>query len=619
MDIADLISIYPDANGILPNAECDFKIADKCIPTNHYCKNENRSIPRRFMLNDKTPICGRVCCNLCMFAAGLEGGNLFRCPACQGINTGKSKQSHSSSGASQKPPANKSTIHKSHPRTPPAMSPSSLSVSQSTQAPSKSDLFAKICKDQSMYIAHEVFFEALQEVMIPLNGARATKQHYRPNGVNGQYKLIWNCAELFFDKFSAKKEYFNVPETNRSSVRKKLCDWIYHGSRRNSMKRSDMIQDSHPNVWDLVKDMNPGTVVNLLDQNHLFEKGVSLWGITDEFARNVTASDFCRAVGILLDEDFRDALDVIQGGLQKTLDTLDDPSNSKTEHFDDAARKFNDQKHVIAHPDKWSLDCAHLLGFVELDPNDPDRISLKRSGFEFKCMYEKVCSEYKKAMYTWKNGTGGGGGAENNFETWEEKEECNFDQIGNKHQMVKNIPYLTWIYMADKAAGFPLYAKYEGLPSNCVLDGSGTPNSSHPRTPKSNIIKDKIDEITTGTAKLLPKLSESADKMAAFFQTFTAEKDGGVADVQTRKRTQTNIMNDLQQAQDLFHSAKAEYRKKKKRSNTKVGDLESAKKSAQIYKLNVDSLEKELFRILSSKDTGGLDDIDISSDSDNST
>lgn len=204
------------------------------------------------------------------------------------------------------------------------------------------------------------------------------------------------------------------------------------------------------------------------------------------------------------------------------------------------------------------------------------------------------------------------------FETWEEREECNFDQVGNRHQMVKNIPYLTWIYMSDKTAGFPLYAKYEGLPSNCILDGSGTPKSSHPRTPKSNTRNDKIDKIAAGTAKLLPKLSESADKMAAFFETFAVEKDGGAVEGPNKKRTQTDIMNDLKQAQDLFNSAKAEYMKKKKISNAKGGDIESAKKSAQIYKLNVDSLEKELLHIISHKDTGGLDDIDISSDSDNS-
>ena len=290
-------SLYPDVIGILPNAQCDFKIADRCIPTNHYCRNEKNenttTNPPKFMLYGNTPICGKVCCSLCMCAAGLEGGDVFRCPDCQDSTkeTGNWKERHrsstSSTSATQKLPEsfharNQSTIQKSRSSTSFSKSPSA------TLLVAKNSLLAKICRDETMYIDHKVFFEALQEVMIPLSGKKKSYQHYRPNGINGQYKLIWNCAQLFFDKFSAKKEYFHVTETHRSyRAQKLLCDWIYHGSRRNSIRRRDMMQDLHPNVWNYAKDLNPDTVVHLLDQSHLFEHAVNLWGVTDKIAPNV--------------------------------------------------------------------------------------------------------------------------------------------------------------------------------------------------------------------------------------------------------------------------------------------------------------------------------------------
>ena len=58
-------------------------------------------------------------------------------------------------------------------------------TNKSSAVLSKNILFAKICRDKSMYIDHKFFFEAVQEVATPLNGARANKGHYRPNGVNG--------------------------------------------------------------------------------------------------------------------------------------------------------------------------------------------------------------------------------------------------------------------------------------------------------------------------------------------------------------------------------------------------------------------------------------------------
>jgi len=92
-----------------------------------------------------------------------------------------------------------------------------------------------------------------------------------------------------------------LSESNRSCFQKKLCDWIYHGSRHTIMKQSNLTrQQSHPNIWEYIKDLKPGAVVAVLDQKYLFEKAVAVWGVSDNSSRICVPSDVCRMIGVML-------------------------------------------------------------------------------------------------------------------------------------------------------------------------------------------------------------------------------------------------------------------------------------------------------------------------------
>ena len=88
-------------------------------------------------------------------------------------------------------------------------------------------------------------------------------------------------------------------------------------------------------------------------------------------------------------------------------------------------------------------------------------------------MFEKICLEYKKAMSKYTKGTGGGPGSPENFEVWQTRDPAIwFDDYTN------HTTYLTWIHLADRQSEYLLYAKYEGLPITCRMDGTNSLISS---------------------------------------------------------------------------------------------------------------------------------------------
>jgi len=427
-----------------------------------------------------------------------------------------------------------------------------------------------------MYIDHKFFFEAVQEVATPLNGARANKGHYRPNGVNGQYKLIWSCAQLLFDKLIGKKEEFQILEMNRSCYRKKLCDWIYNGSRRNLMKRSDLTEESHPHVWEYVKDLSPSALLYYLDQTYVFEKAVSAWGITvSEGFGKAVACDLCRIIGIMVSEKFRNVVD----GAERRVIVVDDVEDTVEDHqnryyFEVLTTQFNDVKTVVAHPDKWISECSDLVGYNDIDPNDFKRIKLHRRGEELKSLWLQVYQQYKSAMHVWRNGLGKMIAGNENVENYGEGEERRFDQVARAHQVIKDTPYLTWVHLADKNAGFPLYSRYE---------------------------------------------NKSSTKVSAVSTLYYAKYDGAPENRLKIKRVHSEIVKDVALSQKCLERAKNVYKekKKKRRTNaTKIGEIQLAKEAVKIYMVNLDLLTMELAQSIGPEMMSAVQNFDVSSDSD---
>ena len=460
----------------------------------------------------------------------------------------------------------------------PTLSESALFHTTSSEtALSKNALIANICRDESMHVDPKMFFDALQEDPIPLNGARASKEHYRPNGVNNQYKLIWDCAQLFFDKFCGSEKYFNIVESNRSCFRKKLCDWIYHGSRRNIMKRRNLTEQSHPNIWEYVKDLKPGAVVAVLDQKYLFEKAVAVWGVSDKSSRICVPSDVCRMIGVMLSPKIWDhSLESIG---RKCINFDVDGTTVVNNYFNDVARAFNDVDVDIVHPEKWKEHCSMFVGFNEIDPNDTGRIMVQRSGSELEVMYQEVSSEYKKAMKVWTKSTGGRMRRDEIIQMGDGiGEERRFNDVALTQQKATSVPYLTWLYLADKQHGFSFLTFCEGRPAN---NGSTD------------------DEDVLNSLCLL-------------------KYDEGATDFLEVKRSHSEIVSDLVLSRKLLDDAKDVYRSKKKRCTTKTEDLDVAKEVVKVYTANVDLLNMELSRSIGGKMIRAMENFDVSSESDSS-
>ena len=72
-------------------------------------------------------------------------------------------------------------------------------------------------------------------------------------------------------------------------------------------------------------------------------------------------------------------------------------------------------------------------------------------------------------MLKWKQGTGGGSGAPENYSDWNQRDDCDFRKYGGHKGDV-----LAWVYMMDKKNGFPLLEMYDDTPSSIVIEDSNT-------------------------------------------------------------------------------------------------------------------------------------------------
>ena len=293
------------------------------------------------------------------------------------------------------------------------------------------ELLRDLMKDESMYMDEALFYAKLQEEPIPVQNNRCKSQHFRLAGKNVQFKGIYECAVIIRRLYESKEKVFNLPKTNKSQTVKKLCSLLYTNSRAGLEKRKDISEHSHPWAWKYIeheKDLEKE--IYLCRQSDILTYAVKAWGITNEAKRTTIPSDYCRFIGIFLLDELKDVTDMLQGQ-KKTIDAHDDPQKQKVGIFADIAKKFNDKCIIISNPKDWDR-CHHLNGFDAIDPNDYSRVSIKRTGGEMKLIYDKISVDYKKAMKNYTKGTGGGSGAPENFEVWEERDATKyFDNYAN--------------------------------------------------------------------------------------------------------------------------------------------------------------------------------------------
>jgi hypothetical protein len=202
-----------------------------------------------------------------------------------------------------------------------------------------------------------------------------------------------------------------------------------------------------------------------------------------------------------------------------------------------------------------------------------------------KFIYDKISLEYKRAMNKYTKGTGGGSGASQNFEVWEERDATQYFANYANHTT-----YLTLIHLADKVSGYRMYAKYEGLPGNCKLDGDCSISSGN-ASPKKGKTSEMIDSMLISTAKMQNTISQSTQQLI----------EAVTKPAQPMKRDRSQIMEDMRMANCLLDKATLSLQKKRKKmqrpfsSDTEIKEkLGDEIKSMKVHKTNVKALEREL-------------------------
>ena len=178
----------------------------------------------------------------------------------------------------------------------------------------------------------------------------------------------------------------------------------------------------------------------------------------------------------------------------------------------------------------------YLVGHQSMNPNDPDRIAIKRDGTFVKNIVDTTMKHYRIAMKNWSAGTGGGSGAPENYEDWNSRSDelfQNYDQHRGH--------YLAWIYMKDKKVGYLFDAKNDPVPPHVHLEDGD--DISRSLTPTSTMLTSKFNKSFIAQFQ-----STSSDITNAFKSSF--EQD----ETSSKRESIANLQSSILQANTLKRS-----------------------------------------------------------------
>ena len=161
--------------------------------------------------------------------------------------------------------------------------------------------------------------------------------------------------------------------------------------------------------------------------------------------KKIQVNDRIRVFGIMAMEKHRDNIGILFDRSYETRTELDDPKLRPTYIYNSIPYDFNNKNLVVNDPE----ESDKIEGYMNLNANDPNRILITRNGDWIKHVYTDTLKKYKEVGEQWKKGTGGGSGAPENYENWEERDSALFVNYD-----VCRRSYLTWIYMVDKGIDY---------------------------------------------------------------------------------------------------------------------------------------------------------------------
>ena len=255
-------------------------------------------------------------------------------------------------------------------------------------------------------------------------------------------------------------------------------------------------------------------------------------------------------------------------GLKRS--NLDGPMTYTEQIMMKLAVQFNDPNLVFTKPNR----ALFLSSNDDLNPNDPERISIKR---DHKFMMEiwKYCTpRYNHCWQKWTKGTGGGSGAEEDFGQWKRRENtekfADYAENGSSDMMA-------YIYMLDKDVGFILNAINEPAPSNTIMeDGDKKKSGLETPTKKRKTAQDKIAETASSFNEMMKSTLQVMKE--AFIKEINT--DGEDAMVTKQKALHWNVthINNLNEQIDIIkaQSLDSDDEDAVDRRKTRIGMLNEA-------------------------------------------
>lgn len=358
-------------------------------------------------------------------------------------------------------------------------------------------------KDTSCYVDQSLWIELLQDEGIDIE-KRCPKGYLKPRNKatrkgnsNKAYKELCDLSNKLFELYSSKTEYFNINVKRQNDAVTVILGWIVDKRQRHltSVKNVTVDSVSCQEYVDTIAKWNkaPDDAVYMMDQSSVLFEAFNTWGNNVAKVQRHLPNDYVRLVAVVLHPDNRDLMNIVLDERKSRAD-LDDPSRSKTAIFETFAAQFSADT-LYRHPQRWDrIDEKNLDNKEKVDPNDPQYKRKSWTGLELKVMYEMVMKKYKEVSKKWQAGTGGGPGAPENYEIWQERA----DELFQNYTGGKDfIPWLTWVYVMDMSNDGLLMARYEGLPegigSESGADSKSLQVKKRKHGPMSEVLVTKVD------------------------------------------------------------------------------------------------------------------------------
>ena len=285
------------------------------------------------------------------------------------------------------------------------------------------------------------------------------------------YPKLWKLVTLYTKKWC--DDGYEIPSQRKNKTDFKTLVTKHILAKRIYLPMQDIKEE------EMLKGFLPGQAKAYFYDIDIFEKFAHDVYRIDHAAQEVqsypTMNDTIRLFGIAALSQNRDVLISLNSKKNYARTDIDESLSRENRIFNDFAIQFNDPDLEVTHPPR-----AHFLEtYLDLDPNDEDRISIDRDHEWVKGLYFSTLKDYLQAMTRWTKGTGGGPGSDENYCNWEDREEEGF----SNYSSVGKGDTLAWVYMKDKAMGFLFGNMFQKTRDEYTLeDGRDSPKKKRPKT-----------------------------------------------------------------------------------------------------------------------------------------